>query len=107
MIVVDTWIFVVCRGARAAGVEFRWNKRFLPDADGETHTVRARRLVVLSAGSFGSPGILERSGIGAADVLSKNAVKQVVDLPGVGEGYQGVWTSSLEYYSIVEDVCAE
>ena len=86
---VDTWIFVVCRGARAAGVEFRWNKRFLPDADGETHTVRARRLVVLSAGSFGSPGILERSGIGAVDVLSKNGVEQVVDLPGVGEGYQG------------------
>lgn len=89
MVVLENWIFAVCRGARAVGIEFRWNKRFLPDADGETHTVRARRLVVLSAGSFGSPGILERSGIGAVDVLSKNGVEQVVDLPGVGEGYQG------------------
>ena len=77
------------RGTRATGVEYRWNKRFLPNADDEAHFVRARRLVVLSAGAFGSPGILERSGVGAAEVLAKNGVQEIVDLPGVGEAYQG------------------
>ncbi len=54
----------------------------------------ARRQVVLSAGAFGSPAILERSGIGAAAVLKKVGVPQIVDLPGVGENYQGRFSSS-------------
>ena len=52
-------------------------------------TVRARKLVVVSAGTFGSPAILERSGIGGKDILEKAGVPQIVDLPGVGEHYQG------------------
>ena len=45
--------------------------------------------MVLCAGSFGTPGILERSGIGGKTVLEGVGVKQRVDLPGVGENYQG------------------
>ena len=45
--------------------------------------------MVLSAGSLGSPAILERSGIGAKDVLERVGVKQRVESPGVGENYQG------------------
>ena len=75
---------------RATGVAFTLNPLFHPDASPiETRTVRATKLVVLSAGSFGSPGILERSGIGAKSVLNSVGVKQRVDLPGVGENYQG------------------
>lgn len=76
---------------RATGVVFTYNPLFHPEDSGstETRTVRATRLVVLSAGSFGSPGILERSGIGAKSVLDGVRVKQRVDLPGVGENYQG------------------
>ncbi|KAI0044620.1 GMC oxidoreductase [Auriscalpium vulgare] len=73
---------------RATGVEFVWNPRFLPDADRQVHKVTATRLVVASAGTFGSPGILERSGIGRKDVLERVGIAQRVDLPGVGEGYQ-------------------
>jgi alcohol oxidase len=51
--------------------------------------VRATKLILVSAGAFGSPGILERSGIGAKDVLERVGVKQRIDLPGVGENYQG------------------
>ena len=51
---------------------------------------RAARLVVVSAGTFGSPPILERSGVGAKATLEKYGVVQVVDLPGVGENYQGM-----------------
>jgi choline dehydrogenase-like flavoprotein len=76
---------------RATGVVFAHNPLFHPDTSDstETRTVPATRLVVLSAGSFGSPGILERSGIGAKSVLDSVGVKQRVDLPGVGENYQG------------------
>ena len=76
---------------RATGVAFTLNPLFHPDASGltETRAVRGTRLVVLSAGSFGSPGILERSGIGAKGVLESVGVKQRVDLPGVGENYHG------------------
>ena len=75
---------------------FTLNPLFHPDGPTEARTVRGTRLVVLSAGSFGTPGILERSGIGAKDVLDDVKVKQRVDLPGVGENYQGLvhWLSA-------------
>jgi alcohol oxidase len=60
--------------------------------------VRATKLVLVSAGAFGSPGILERSGIGAKDVLERVGVRQRIDLPGVGENYQGfLCNSHLEH----------
>lgn len=43
----------------------------------------------MSGGAFGSPAILERSGIGAKARLEKFGIETVVDLPGVGENYQG------------------
>ncbi|KAG6879088.1 hypothetical protein C0992_005233 [Termitomyces sp. T32_za158] len=54
----------------------------------------ASKMVIVSAGAFGSPAILERSGLGGLDVLSRNNVPQIVDLPGVGEHYMGNSTSS-------------
>jgi alcohol oxidase len=56
----------------------------------DTLTVRGTKLVLISSGAFGSPGVLERSGIGSRDVLERVGVKQRVDLPGVGENYQGI-----------------
>ena len=56
----------------------------------------ATRLVVLGAGAFGSPTILERSGIGASERLAKLGIPVIVDLPGVGENYMG---ESTELYS--------
>jgi choline dehydrogenase len=41
-------------------------------------------LVVLAAGTYGSPPILLRSGIGPADDLSAHGIRVVRDLPGVG-----------------------
>ena len=38
---------------------------------------------------MGSPLILERSGIGAADILKRANVKQIVQLEGVGKEYHG------------------
>lgn len=48
----------------------------------------ARKLVVVSAGAFGTPMLLERSGIGAKEILETVGVDCVVDLPGVGKAYE-------------------
>jgi choline dehydrogenase-like flavoprotein len=50
--------------------------------------ITARKEVILSAGSIQSPGLLELSGIGQAAVLAKAGIRQLSDLPGVGENYQ-------------------
>jgi choline dehydrogenase-like flavoprotein len=76
-------------GAVAKGVEFTWNKLFLPDAHEGVHAVSARKMVLLAAGTFGTPGVLERSGVGAKEWLGKIGVDVKIELPGVGEGYQG------------------
>ncbi|KAJ3553624.1 hypothetical protein NM688_g3508 [Phlebia brevispora] len=74
---------VVFEYKRAVGIEYVENPRMYPNTTGEVTFVRARRLVVVSAGSLGSPGVLERSGIGAKSVLEKCGVKPIADLPGV------------------------
>ena len=71
---------VVLEGRRAVGVEL--------EAGGATRTVRARREVVLAAGSIGSPQLLQLSGIGPAAVLTAAGIEPVLDLPGVGANLQ-------------------
>ncbi|TFH85097.1 FAD-binding protein [Billgrantia azerbaijanica] len=50
--------------------------------------VRAGREVILSAGSIGSPQLLQLSGIGPADLLAEHGIPLVAELPGVGENLQ-------------------
>ena len=79
----------LCSENRATGVAYALNPLFHPDGPWDTRTVRGTKLVLVAAGAFGSPGILERSGIGSKDVLERVGVKQRLDLPGVGKNYQG------------------
>ncbi|KAF8955191.1 GMC oxidoreductase-domain-containing protein [Flammula alnicola] len=79
---------VIFENKRAVGIEFFNDKFIRPNADPVARTVRASRLIVISAGTLGSSAILERSGIGAAERLKKIGIPQIVDLPGVGENYQ-------------------
>jgi len=55
--------------------------------------VKARKYVVISSGTLGTPQILERSGVGDAKLLKKLDIKVVSDLPGVGEQYQDHYTT--------------
>ncbi len=71
---------VVFEGKRAVGVRFRHA--------GQVREVRSRREVILSAGSIGSPQILQLSGIGPADWLQVHGITVVLDRPGVGRNLQ-------------------
>ncbi|KAF4780569.1 GMC oxidoreductase [Colletotrichum scovillei] len=66
-VLVETQVLrVVFEGEenRAAGVEIRPNPAFAKDTGNNSTTrVKARKLVVASAGSFGTPLLLERSGV--------------------------------------------
>ncbi|OHF01939.1 GMC oxidoreductase [Colletotrichum orchidophilum] len=74
---------------RAVGVEIRPNPAFAQDArDNSTISVKARKLVVASAGSFGTPLLLERSGVGDPAVLGKAGIPTIESLDGVGNGFQ-------------------
>jgi choline dehydrogenase-like flavoprotein len=55
---------------------------------GEEITVMASKEVILCAGAFHSPAILELSGIGNPKLLQKYGIPIVVDNPNVGENLQ-------------------
>ncbi|KAG2130385.1 GMC oxidoreductase-domain-containing protein [Suillus clintonianus] len=95
---------VIFEDKRAVGVEFTSDPISCPDADKSSSIVRASKLVVISAGAFGSPAILERSGIGADAVLKRCGIEQLVDLPGVGENYRDHNGAFLPYFAADEAV---
>jgi choline dehydrogenase-like flavoprotein len=68
---------VLFDGTRAVGVRASRN--------GSIQDFRARKEVLLSAGAIESPMLLERSGVGRADVLAQAGVDLLVESPNVGE----------------------
>ncbi|MFK8082560.1 MAG: choline dehydrogenase [Granulosicoccus sp.] len=71
---------VLFDGGAAVGVRYRTSGRYLK--------VFGRTEVILSAGSIGSPSILQRTGIGPVDVLEAADVPVRVESPGVGANLQ-------------------
>jgi len=67
-------------GGRAVGVEYR--------VGGAMHIANAQREVILSAGSFNSPQLLQLSGVGPRALLERHGIAIVRDIPGVGGGLQ-------------------
>jgi len=67
-------------GRRVLGVEFYRGT--------EEQYAEARRETILSAGTIGSPQILQLSGVGPGELLQSRGVPVVHDLPGVGENLQ-------------------
>jgi choline dehydrogenase len=77
---------VVLDNKVAKGVEYVVN--------GKTETANTSNEVILSAGSIGSPHILQLSGIGDKEILEKAGVDVKHHLPGVGQNLQ----DHLEFY---------
>jgi len=71
-------------GGRAVGVQILGGG----PANRQRVHLRAHREVILSAGSIGSPTVLQRSGIGPAAVLEGAGVDVHQDTPGVGANLQ-------------------
>ena len=80
---------ILMDGRRAVGVEYR--------AGGTTHVAQAGREVILAAGAFGSPQIMQLSGLGPAALLREHGVPVVADLPGIGEDLQDHFQVRLQY----------
>lgn len=59
--------------------------------------VKARKEVILSAGAFGSPQILQLSGIGPAEHLADIGIELKLNLPGVGSNLQDHLTAIPSY----------
>ncbi|KAI9870992.1 MAG: hypothetical protein M1823_008579, partial [Watsoniomyces obsoletus] len=59
--------------------------------------VRAKREVVISAGTAHTPQVLQRSGIGPRKILEAAGVEWKIDLPGVGENFQDHMNFGITY----------
>lgn len=75
---------------RAVGVEYI-------TAAGEKIQAAAMSEVILSAGSFATPQLLELSGVGRRDVLEKHGIAVVKEMPGVGENLQDHYTIIVQH----------
>jgi choline dehydrogenase-like flavoprotein len=66
-------------------------------------TLKARREVILSQGSFGSPQLLLLSGIGPEDALRAHNIPIVHALPGVGQNLQDHLDYTISHKSLRPD----
>ncbi len=60
-------------------------------------SVYASKEVILAAGGFGTPKILQLSGIGRKKLLQKFGIPLITDLPGVGQNLQDQPTLTVPY----------
>jgi choline dehydrogenase len=77
---------VLLEGKTAVGVRY--------EKGGRINDIAANKEVILSAGSIGSPHLLQLSGIGAKDTLEDADIACLHELPGVGQNLQ----DHLEFY---------
>jgi choline dehydrogenase len=80
---------IVFSGRRATGVEYL--------RDGARETAQARGEVILAAGAFNSPQLLQLSGLGPGPHLQALGIPVLADLPGVGANLQDHYNGRLVY----------
>jgi choline dehydrogenase len=78
---------IIFDGRRAVGIEYR--------TKGETHIASAGREVILSAGAFGSPQLLQISGVGPASLLQSRGIPVLADMPGVGDNLSDHYSARI------------
>lgn len=67
------------------------------EVEGDARDLRCEREVVLSAGTFNSPQLLQLSGIGAPQDLEPHGIKVRHALPGVGANLQDHQSAGVEF----------
>ena len=80
---------VVVTDGRAVGVVVR--------IGGESREIGCDREVALCAGAIGSPSILQRSGIGAAELLARLDIDVAADIPEVGRNLNDHLFGHIKY----------
>jgi choline dehydrogenase len=78
---------IVFSGQRAIGVEYL--------RDGVAESAYARAEVILAAGAFNSPQLMQLSGLGPASHLRELGIPVVADMPGVGANLQDHYNGRL------------
>ena len=73
---------IVFDGVMAKGVEVSSNKST------SSYLITAEKEVIVSAGTFQSPQLLQVSGVGPASTLKQLGINVIADRPGVGRGMQ-------------------
>ena len=82
---------VMIEDGRAVGVEYA--------ADGVRHRARARGEVIVCGGVYGSPQLLQLSGLGPGELLRQFGIAVVRDIPGVGADLQDHFYVRLAFRS--------
>lgn len=82
-------------GKRAVGMEYRHQ--------GQRVSVSAHREVILAAGAFGSPQLLQLSGVGRREDIEPHGIDMVHELEGVGQNLQDHLDFILAYRSDEKD----
>ena len=80
---------ILFEGKRAVGI------RYLADRSAPPKEVRARREVILSAGTVNTARLMQVSGVGPADLLGSLGVPVVHEIRGVGSNFRDHYASRL------------
>jgi choline dehydrogenase len=78
---------ILFEGKRAVGI------RYLAERNGTPKEVRARREVILSAGTVNTARLLQVSGVGPADLLGRLGVPVLHEMRGVGANFRDHYAS--------------
>ncbi|CDM36243.1 CAZyme family AA3 [Penicillium roqueforti] len=62
-----------------------------------SYEIKAKKEVIVCAGSLNSPQVLELSGIGGADLLQTHGIPVIIDNPAVGENLQDHSIASVNF----------
>jgi choline dehydrogenase-like flavoprotein len=100
-VLVETQVVrVLFDGKRAVGVEVQANPAFSNESGKKE--IKARKMVIVSAGALGTPLILERSGVGDPEILACAGIPVVAEVKGVGKEYQDHHLLSYPYHTSLD-----
>lgn len=90
---------VLFDGKRACGILYRKGKK-----GGVEKTIYANREVIVAGGAFGSPQLLQLSGVGRREDIEHHGIEMVHELRGVGQNLQDHLDFILAYKSEETDL---